>query len=36
MMDVEKCVNEANRQLSDKRNRKTLQDDPTLQDSKQL
>ena len=30
-MDVEKYINEANHQLSDKRNYKTLQEDPTLQ-----
>ena len=32
-MDVEKYIKEANRQLSDKRNYKTLQEDPTLQQS---
>ena len=31
IMDVEKYIKEANRQLSDKRNYKTLQEDPTLQ-----
>ena len=31
IMDVEKYINEANRQLSDKRNYKKLQEDPTLQ-----
>ena len=30
-MDVKKYINIANRQLSDKRNCKILQDDPTLQ-----
>ena len=30
IMDVEKCINEANRQLFDKRNYKKLQEDPTL------
>ena len=34
IMDVEKYINKANRQLSDKRNYKTLQDDPTLHHSK--
>ena len=33
IMDVEKYINEANRQLSDKRNYKKLQEDPTLQHS---
>ena len=33
-MNMEKCINKVNRQLSDKRNRKTLQEDPMLQDSK--
>ena len=33
IMDVEKYIEEANRQLSDKRNYKTLQEDPTLQHS---
>ena len=33
IMNVEKYINEANRQLSDKRNYKTLQKDPTLQHS---
>ena len=32
-MQVEKYINEANRQLSDKRNYKMLQEDPTLQHS---
>ena len=32
-MDVEKYINEANRQLSDKRNYKKFQEDPTLQHS---
>ena len=32
-MDVEKYISEANRQLSDKRNYKKLQEDPTLQHS---
>ena len=32
-MDAEKYIKEANRQLSDKRNYKTLQEDPTLQHS---
>ena len=32
-MEVEKYINEANRQLSDKRNYKMLQEDPTLQHS---
>ena len=32
-MDVEKYINEANCQLSDKRNYKNLQEDPTLQHS---
>ena len=30
-MDVEKYINEANRQLSDKRNCKKFQEDPMLQ-----
>ena len=30
-MDVEKYINEANRQLSDKRNYNKLQEDPILQ-----
>ena len=34
LMDIEKYINEAIRQLSDKRNYKTLQDDPTLLRSK--
>ena len=33
IIDVEKYINEANRQLSDKRNYKKLQEDPTLQHS---
>ena len=33
IMDVEKYIKEANRQLSDKRNYKKLQEDPTLQHS---
>ena len=33
IMDVEKYINEANRQLSDKRNYKSLQENPTLQHS---
>ena len=33
IMDVEKYINEANRQLSDERNYKKLQEDPTLQHS---
>ena len=33
IMDVEKYINEADRQLSDKRNYKNLQEDPTLQHS---
>ena len=33
IMDVEKYINEANRQLSDKRNYKKLQEHPTLQHS---
>ena len=33
IMDVEKYIKEANRQLSDKRNYKTFQEDPTLQHS---
>ena len=33
IMDVEKYINEANRQLSDKHYYKTLQEDPTLQHS---
>ena len=33
IMDVEKYINDANRQLSDKRNYKKLQEDPTLQHS---
>ena len=33
-MNMEKYINKVNRQLSDKRNRKTLQEDPMLQDSK--
>ena len=33
IMDVEKYINEANRQLSDKSNYKKLQEDPTLQHS---
>ena len=33
IMDVEKYINEANRQLSDKPNYKTLQENPTLQHS---
>ena len=33
IMDVEKYINEANRQLSNKRNYKKLQEDPTLQHS---
>ena len=33
IMDVEKYINEANRQLSDKLNYMTLQEDPTLQHS---
>ena len=33
IMDVEKYINEANCQLSDKRNYKKLQEDPTLQHS---
>ena len=33
IMNVEKYVNEGNRQLSDKRKYKKLQEDPTLQDS---
>ena len=33
IMDVEKYINEANLQLSDKHNCKTLQEDPTLQHS---
>ena len=32
-MDLEKYINEANRQLSDKRNYNKLQEDPTLQHS---
>ena len=32
-MDVEKCIHEANHQLSDERIYKTLQEDPTLQHS---
>ena len=32
-MDVEKYITEANRQLSDKRTYKTLQENPTLQHS---
>ena len=35
-MDVEKNINEANRQLSDKRNCKKFQEDPMLQHSKLL
>ena len=31
IMDVEKYINKANHQLSDKRNYKALQEDPTLQ-----
>ena len=34
IMEEEKYINEANRQLSDKHNYKTLQEDPTLQCSK--
>ena len=33
IIEVEKYINEANRQLSDKRNYKKLQEDPTLQHS---
>ena len=33
IMDVEKYINEANRQLSDERNYKKLQEDTTLQHS---
>ena len=33
IMDVEKYINKANRQLSDKRNYEMLQEDPTLQHS---
>ena len=33
IMDIEKYINEANCQLSDKRNYKKLQEDPTLQHS---
>ena len=33
IINVEKYINEANRQLSDKRNYKKLQEDPTLQHS---
>ena len=33
IMDVEKYINEANRQLSDKSSYKKLQEDPTLQHS---
>ena len=33
IMDVEKYINESNRQLSDKRNYKKLKEDPTLRHS---